>query len=194
MPKTGDVKINLLSVEDGVENLGFRKFSAYVQSINPDTTTYFVTTGNLRNFGRVLKMRDTKPLQDEDIEQIARGVAQCDILGFSSMTQYAPTVIKIIEAVRKLNPDCYLVWGGIHPIIEPEDAIKHADAVCTGEGEFAFEQLLKTFKEGGDVTNTPSFWFRTPDGIKKNKNLPLMTGDEMDRLPFPTGRVARRSA
>ena len=180
--------------------LGFRKFSAYVQSINPDTTTYFVTTGNLRNFGRVLKMRDTKPLQDEDIEQIARGVAQCDILGFSSMTQYAPTVIKIIEAVRKLNPDCYLVWGGIHPIIEPEDAIKHADAVCTGEGEFAFEQLLKTFKEGGDVTNTPSFWFRTPDGIKKNKNFSFDDRRRNGPLAVPDGEgrppkcLARRRA
>jgi radical SAM superfamily enzyme YgiQ (UPF0313 family) len=52
---------------------------------------------------------------------------------------------RIIATIRELNSKAYIVWGGIHPIIHPEDAIKHADAICTGEGEFAFKNFLLFF-------------------------------------------------
>ena len=77
----------------------------------------------------------------------------------------------------------YIIWGGIHAIIEPEDAIKHADAVCTGEGEFAFKTFLELFKNGEDYTTAPSFWFNQNNKIIKNRNLPLMTPKQMDELP-----------
>ena len=54
------------------------------------------------------------------------------------------------------------------------------DAVCTGEGEFAFEELLQGLKDGRDVTSTKNFWFNPTNGnggqeIVKNHFLPLMT-------------------
>ena len=80
-----------------------------------------------------------------DIFKVAEYMSKADIVGFSSMTQYSTTVHKIIAEIRKLNPKAYIIWGGIHAIIEPEDAIKHADAVCTGEGEFAFKSFFDLF-------------------------------------------------
>ena len=80
---------------------------------------------------------------------------------------------EIIASIRKLNSKAYIVWGGIHPIIHPEDAIKHADAVCTGEGEFAFKNFLELFRSGKDYTTAPSFWFRKNNSTIKNKNLPV---------------------
>jgi len=84
---------------------------------------------------------------------------------------------------RKINSKTYIVWGGIHAIVHPEDAIKHADAVCTGEGEFAFKTFLDLYKNGKDFTTAPSFWFRKDSNIIKNQNLPLMKPGEMDELP-----------
>jgi anaerobic magnesium-protoporphyrin IX monomethyl ester cyclase len=180
------VKIKLLTLEDGLANPGFRKFAAFVKRINADTDVYFVVTGNFRSFWHLLFTQiAANALADPDVEAIAAEVADADIIGLSSMTQYAGSTVKLIEAVRRRNPKAYIVWGGIHPIIEPEDAIKYADAICTGEGEFAFERFLSAFKEGRPYYNTPSFWFNTPAGIKKNINLPLMTQEEMDGLPIP---------
>ena len=99
------------------------------------------------------------------------------------MTHYSTTVHKLIAEIRKINSKTYIVWGGIHAIVHPEDAIKHADAVCTGEGEFAFETFLDLYKSGKDFTTAPSFWFRKDNNIIKNRNLPLMTPKEMDSLP-----------
>jgi radical SAM superfamily enzyme YgiQ (UPF0313 family) len=96
----------------------------------------------------------------------------------------------VIRRVRELNPSAFIMWGGIHPIIQPEDAIlAPVDAICTGEGEFAFEEFLDAFKDGRDHTAVKNFWFK-PDGpgsdrIVQNDFLPLMTPDEMETLPFP---------
>ena len=84
-------------------------------------------------------------MTEKDIHNVSQFLAEGDLVGLSSMTQYSSTVYKIIAKIRQLNPSAYIVWGGIHPIIQPEDAIKHADAVCTGEGEFAFKTFLELF-------------------------------------------------
>ncbi len=179
------MKINLISIEDALNNTGFRKISSYVRMIHPNTEIFYVTTANSHTFAHLLLMRDTGAMQQEDVRAIAEHIADADIVGFSSMTHYATLTSEIIAEVRRINPRAYIVWGGIHPIIEPEDAIKHADAICTGEGEFAFEAFLKAFKAGESVLDTPSFWFNTPDGVKKNRNLPLMTPPQMNALPVP---------
>lgn len=180
------MRINLVSVEDGIDNLGFRKLSAFVQRLYPETGIHYVTTGNFRSLGRVLAMGGVEPLGTEDIRAIAGEIAAADIVGFSSMTPYAAATAAIIAAVRSLNPRAVIVWGGIHGIVEPEDAILHADAVCTGEGEFAFERFIAACAKGGPLVGTAGFWVRTAAGVVKNANLPLMTGVEMDSLPLPT--------
>ena len=175
--------LRIVSIEDGIDNLGFRKFSAYVKQIHPNTEVLYVPTGNLRNVIKVWSEKEARNLSDEQIHSVAKYIAKGDIIGFSSMTQYSNIVYRIISKIRKLNPSAYIIWGGIHPIVEPEDAIKHADAICTGEGEFAFKIFLELFKNGKDYTTTPSFWFKQNSTIIKNRNLPLMKSEEMDKLP-----------
>ena len=178
-----NMSIRLACVEDGLDNIGFRKFSAYVKSIHSNTKIAYVPTGNHRSLITTLTAKHVVDFSDTDVHKVAKFLAQANLIGLSSMTQYSPTVYRIISEIRLINPDSYIVWGGIHAIIHPEDAIKHADAVCTGEGEFAFKTFLEKFKNGEDFTNTPSFWFNKNNSIIKNRNLPLMTAKEMDELP-----------
>ena len=177
------MKIRLACIEDGLENIGFKKFAAYVQSIHKDTQAAFVPTGNVYSLLKHITEKGAGDLNENDIDKVAQFLAEGDLIGLCSMTQYSSTVHKIIVAIRRLNPQAYIVWGGIHAIIHPEDAIKHADAVCTGEGEFAFKIFLDLFLKRKDFTTAPSFWFNKSNGVVKNRNLPLMTPKEMDELP-----------
>ena len=177
------IDMRLACVEDGLENIGFRKFAAYIKSIHSETKIAYVPTGNWRGFIKIMSEKGAGVLAEKDIHKVAEFMAEGDIAAFSSMTQYSKTVHEIIANIKILNPNTYIVWGGIHAIIHPEDAIKYADAVCTGEGEFAFKTFLELFKEGKDYTTTPSFWFNKDNKIIKNRNLPLMTPKEMDELP-----------
>ena len=147
-----------------------------------NTKVIYITTGNVRGFIKIMSEKGAGSLDKKDIYKIAKFLAEGDLVGLSSMTQYSSTMYEIIDSIRKINSKAYIVWGGIHPIIHPEDAIKHADAICTGEGEFAFKTFLELFKNGKDYTTAPSFWFRKDDRIIKNKNLPLMKPKEMDEV------------
>jgi len=177
------MEIRLICVEDGLENVGFKKLAAYVKSIHQNTKAAYVPTGNVYSLLKHITEKGGGELNENDIHLVAKFLAEADIVGLCSMTQYSKTVYKIISATRRFNPKAYIVWGGIHAIIHPEDAIKHADAVCTGEGEFAFEKFLTLYKNKQDYTTAPSFWFNKDNKIIKNSNLPLMTPREMDELP-----------
>ena len=77
------------------------------------------------------------------------------------------------------------MWGGIHPIIHSEDAIQaDVDAICTGEGEFAFEEFLSLYRDGRDFTGVRNFWFKRDGNIHRNPFRPLQTPAELETLPF----------
>ena len=186
------MRIKLVSLEDGITSSGFRKMAAYAKGINADTTGCYVSTNRYyRSVRAGLRgtLGEAGDLNDEAVDEIAHGLADADIVGFSSMTGYANLTKKIAGRVREIDPTTYQIWGGIHPIIHPEDAIRaDVDAICTGEGEFAFEEFLDAFEEDRDPSGTTNFWFKQggPDGeIKRNMFRPLMTRDEMETLPFP---------
>lgn len=179
------MKIALVCVEDGLMSVGVRKMAGLISSVNPDTQVYYVPYQNYRALSVILMGRygECADVSTDCITEIAEGICDADIVGFSSMTAYSALTASIISEVRRLNPKSYIIWGGIHPIIVPEDAIQHADAICTGEGEFAFLEFYEAFKAGEDFTTTKNFWFRQGDRIIKNGFRPLMSGEEMSCLP-----------
>ena len=48
------LEIRLACVEDGLDNIGFRKISSYIKSIHSNTKVAYVPTGNVRSLIRVL--------------------------------------------------------------------------------------------------------------------------------------------
>lgn len=182
------MRINLVSLEDGITATGFRKIAAYVERLNRDTHVYYVGTKRYRSLSNSLFRRmGGGEFRDEDVESIARTLANADLVAFSSMTGYAEITKRVIRRVRQINSKAFLIWGGIHAIIHPEDAIAaDVDAICTGEGESAFEAFFNAFSRGDDCTRTGNFWFKRPNGeIIRNGFLPLMRPEELRTLPLP---------
>ncbi len=123
---------------------------------------------------------------DTEVDEIAQELAGSDLVGFSSMTGYSDLTKRIATRLREVDPSTFILWGGIHPIIHPEDAIlADVDAICTGEGEFAIEELFDRMRDGRDHTDLANFWFRRNGDIMRNGFRPLMTAEEMETLPFP---------
>ena len=183
----------MICVEDALMNIGFRKMASRMKQLNPDTTISYIAYMNYHSFKSIIlgKLGEAPEVKDDIVRRMAEPIASSDIVAFSSMTGYAPLTRDLIKHVRTINPNAYIIWGGIHPIIVAEDAIKYADAICTGEGEFAFETFFEAFKNGKDFTTTNNFWFRTKSGtngedsIIKNSFLPLMTNEAMNTMPLP---------
>jgi radical SAM superfamily enzyme YgiQ (UPF0313 family) len=186
------MRVKMVCLEDGITSCGFRKMAAYVGRLNADTESCYVSTNRFRSMSNLIKgqLGIEGQLDDDGVDEIAQHLAKAEMVGYSSMTGYADLTRRVIRRVRQINPDAYQIWGGIHPIIHPDDAVSaDVDAICTGEGEFAFEAFLDLYKQGKDYTAVSNFWFKQPgdngDNIVRNGFLPLMTPEQMDTLPFP---------
>lgn len=185
------MKISMISLEDGITATGFRKVAAYVERLNPDTRIAYVGTRRYRSMWKsfVRKMGDIAEFTDDEIDNVAQGVAKdADLIAFSSMTGYSDLTKRIAKRVREIAPQAYTMWGGIHPIIYPEDAITaDVDAICTGEGEFAFEEVYDALQRGVRPLEVQNFWFKRRDtgAITRNPFRPLETAEELESLPFP---------
>lgn len=179
------MKISVISIESGIVTVGFRKMASLIRSINPETEVCYIVPTNQMSLYSFLTGKCTSQISSKDIENIAQHLAKADMVAFSSMTPFADLTKSIIQQVRRANLKTYLIWGGIHPIVNPEDAIKYVDAICVGEGEIAFQNFLHTYKNGLDYTQTKNFWFKNNGAIIRNGFLPLQTQEDMERLPFP---------
>ncbi len=192
------MQVRMVCLEDGITSCGFRKMAAYVARLNADTEAFYITTNRYRGIRSALfGLGSGGGLTDDDVDEVAHGLIGSDLIGFSSMSGYAELTKRIVRRVRELDPSIYMIWGGIHPIIHPEDAITaDVNAICTGEGEFAFEQFFDAFKDGRDVSDVKNFWFKAdptrPEEVKRNHFQPLMSTEEMETLPFPLYREKER--
>lgn len=178
----------MVYVGSSLSAYGFRLLGALVRQQIPDTVLRFVLSSNARSLLNFLIPKKTvgSALTDEEVDTIAVDLSSdTDVLALSAMSEFAEPVKRIIAAVRKRNPSVYIVWGGVHAIMHPEDAIEHADAICVNEGETAFPEFLQKFREGENYRTVKNFWFRDKDQTIKNEYAPLLSSEELDALPLP---------
>jgi anaerobic magnesium-protoporphyrin IX monomethyl ester cyclase len=179
------VKLRLVSVEQGTAALGFRRVAAVARQLDPAAGIHFVPTGNLYSMMTHLFPARREGLEERESLAIAAALADADLVCFSSMSPSAPTVELLIRDLRRANPGVFVLWGGAHACISPEEAILHADAVCIGEGEGAFREFYEAFSAGRDPTRTAGFWFRRGEEVVRNPPRPLATPEELGRHPHP---------
>jgi radical SAM superfamily enzyme YgiQ (UPF0313 family) len=107
-----------------------------------------------------------------------------DLIGFTLLSMHVPTTERVTRRVKSEFPAIPIIWGGIHVIACPEECIRHADIICTGEGEHCLPELADDPRR----TDIKGFWFKDKDGhIIKNEPLPLNTN--LDELPFASYKV-----
>lgn len=116
--------------------------------------------------------------------------------GYAAISAYAPQVVAYslcsnesrrylaINGELKKRFSFFSVFGGPHPTFSPEFVLESGvDAICRGEGDLVFPQLLDAF--GTDaIYDVPNFAFQTGGG--ESKVNPLCNKVEnLDSLPFP---------
>lgn len=105
-----------------------------------------------------------------------------DIIGISSMTSMINDAIKVAEIAKANKPDSLVIAGGPHPTVLPDETLqnKNIDAVCIGEGETTFLEIVQN---NGNLEGVKGVWFKKNGNILKNpRREPI---EELDTLPFP---------
>lgn len=125
-------------------------------------------------------------ITDAELPAVIRSLAGPRIVGLSVLTINSKRSYELGEKIKKIDPSCTIVAGGIHPTVLPEEALKTPgiDIVVRGEGEKTFEELSRLIGEGKDYRKTLGISFKSTLGIQHNPDRPLV--DDLDEFPsFP---------
>ncbi len=129
--------------------------------------------------------------RDWDAARAAEEVRQRapDVIGASMMTSDWLRAREMLPRIREAVPEALLIAGGIHPTFRPDDvmALPCIDGLCVGEGEYPLLELLQRREKGELLLDIENFWWRTADGIVKNKLRPPI--EDLDTIPWPDHKM-----
>jgi radical SAM superfamily enzyme YgiQ (UPF0313 family) len=95
---------------------------------------------------------------------------ESDIIGISFTTPQFPAAVKVLQELKKTNPNSLFVAGGPHATACPKDVLGCGfDVVVVGEGEEALLDVVRKRERGDNIE-------------------PIMRGSEIvdiDTIPFP---------
>jgi len=113
-----------------------------------------------------------------------------DVVGYTVYTGPHTWYLELNRRIRAQLPGVFSIFGGPHPTFFPEMIEREGvDGLCIGEGEYATLDLMNALQRNGDgVTLTdaaiPNWWFNRNGEIVRNPLRPLLSGEELDALPF----------
>ncbi len=108
-----------------------------------------------------------------------------DVAGISCMSVEFLGGLETAREIRSLSPATHVIFGGQHPTIMPEQAMKAEciDSICIGEGEDTWIEFLDRLSSGRELDGVPGLWFRSNG--KVIRNLPRNNYVDVDAVPMP---------
>ena len=157
-----------------ISALGARYLSSYLKNKGHQVNILFLA----KPYG--------KEENQSELEQINNLLDKLspDLIGVSLMSNHYFRAKKITAFIKN-KFKTPVVWGGIHPTIDPHNCLDYADLVCVGEGETALESLLDKKLDKKDV---PGIWYKQDDQIVNQ--APSILINKIDDIPFPDYNLA----
>jgi len=116
-----------------------------------------------------------------------------DVVGYTVYTGPHTWYLELNRRIRAQLPGAFSIFGGPHPTFFPEMIDREGvDGLCIGEGEYATLDLMNALQRDGDGDGAvrladpaiANWWFKLNGEVVRNPLRPLLTGEELDELPF----------
>lgn len=120
------------------------------------------------------------------VEAAVEQLQTADIVGFSVYVWNIQLSLAVAKALKALNPEVFIVFGGPQVPDHAADFLAQApfiDACIHGEGEPAFLHLLESWSMGQDWRATPSLSYREGERYRINPRMPRTP--DLAQLPSP---------
>ncbi|MBL6458673.1 RiPP maturation radical SAM C-methyltransferase [Belnapia sp. T6] len=113
----------------------------------------------------------------------------CGILGISTSFQQNMASLAFAKRVKARFPHILVVFGGANCQgemgVELHRRYPFIDAVCLGEGDRTFPELVRRHLAGETATDLPGFVFRDENRGTRVPTHAVDQVEELDRLPYP---------
>ena len=148
-----------------------------------------IIAGFLRKYGFSAKIIDQE-LVDINTNSIDGFLRQCKkphIVGISVMTANVASGYEIASAIKSVDKNATVIFGGIHATVMPDEILKdkNVDFIVKGEAEYTFLNLIQQIKGGQiELDSLENVGFRKNGEIYFTKSSTKMV-DVNDVPMFP---------
>jgi anaerobic magnesium-protoporphyrin IX monomethyl ester cyclase len=175
-----------------------KRLRLFLANIGRRTATYYLVTPPMGLLYLAAYLRSKFELdirlvnqraEDLTTEEIVRKAAifGADIVGFGCVSTGGHLFPELTRLTRQALPDALILLGGPHTSAFREKAMEgtEADVAVVGEGELAFEQIIRARFDGGDLAPIPGLIWRDRDGeiVTNPGQTPVI--EDLDTLPLP---------
>ncbi len=108
------------------------------------------------------------------------------VIGLSCMANLLPFSILAIKALRERFPDRTLVLGGVGAKAVEQQVLSRfpwIDIICRGEGELTGPDLLRTLRDGRDLSKVDGISYRADGKVISNPDRKRIS--DLDGIAFP---------
>jgi len=105
----------------------------------------------------------------------------------SCLTMNLHWALLIVKILKQLNPNCFVILGGIHPTFNSVDILirnKTIDVIVRGEGEITVKELIDKKLNNENLEDVLGITYRNSDG-KIIENPDRLFIENLDSIPFP---------
>lgn len=162
--------ILLIPVQDNLSHVGVRYLHYNLLENGFRSNILFLPYLNLNDFNKA--------------KQVVDFISRMDPLyvGLSLTSLVFNDARDLSIFLKKHFPELTIIWGGVHPTIDPESCIPYADYVMLGESEKSIIDFTNALISGKDIKNVPNLCYKENGRIIKN---PLRSAiDDLDTLPW----------
>ena len=94
--------------------------------------------------------------------------------------------LEIADAVREHSAQSPIVWGGVHPGMEPESTVRdrRVDVVVRGEGEVTLLELARALRDGRPLTDVPGLTLPSGGEPVSMPARPMLDLNDLPDLPY----------
>ena len=115
-----------------------------------------------------------------------------DLVGITVFVAAAINVCNnIAKIVKKVNPNCTIVFGNQHPTHYPDETLRvdEVDIVVRGEGELTFRELIIN----GSPENILGVSYKSNGKLIHNPDRPLMSKKEYENIRYPARHLTKNN-
>jgi radical SAM superfamily enzyme YgiQ (UPF0313 family) len=170
----GEFRFTLISLYN-YNHLGVRALHSFLKSKGIHVELIF--------FKNML-YNDAKRPSEEEINKVVKLVKEIDphLVGISVSCSTFYNIAKDITHNIKQEINAPVIWGGVHPTIDPDQCINHAEMVFIGEAEFGLLDLVTRMAQSQDYYDIPGLWVKEENG-RVIKNAPVPLKNVLDLIP-----------
>jgi radical SAM superfamily enzyme YgiQ (UPF0313 family) len=107
-----------------------------------------------------------------------------DVVGTSCYITGVNEVIKLCRGVKRWNPDCGTVVGGVHASLAPEDfSDGSVDCIVLGDGTSVIGDVVQALEKKRPLDDIPGLALPAGDEVRFTDRVPYMP--DPDSLPLP---------